>query len=72
MDELESRLLHLEQFIKPHRSYIVNMDYITHVNGSRCVIELESMKEIPLPKIRRGEIRDTVHSYLSGKGGETQ
>ena len=72
MDELESRLLHLEQFIKPHRSYIVNMDYITHVNGSRCVIELESMKEIPLPKIRRGEIRDTVHNYLSGKGGETR
>lgn len=35
MSELEERLLSLPCFIKPHRSYLVNMYYITGVSHSR-------------------------------------
>lgn len=68
LGELENRLLHFDGFIKPHRSYIVNMDYIAHIDSSRSTIQLESMKEIPIPRVRCSEIRETVHEWLARKG----
>lgn len=67
MGELEQMLLNLPCFIKPHRSYVVNMDYIVGVNSRSFVIDMRSMKQIPIPKARRGEVRDTVRLYLDGK-----
>ncbi len=70
MGELEGRLLGQPGFIKPHRSYLVNMAYIVGINSRDYVIEMQSMKQIPIPKARCGEVRECVRIYLDKKEGD--
>ncbi len=64
LKELEERLLILPCFIKTHRSYIVNINYIIGINSRDFVIEMKSLKKIPIPKANCGQIREIVHNYL--------
>ncbi len=68
LHELERRLLVLPNFLKPHRSYLVNIDHIAGVNSRDYVIEMQSLKQIPIPKVRCGEVREFIRHYVEQKG----
>ena len=55
------------QFIQVHRSYLINMHYITRFDRKDKFIELESMKRIPVSKARFGQIEEL---YLAFKHRE--
>ena len=59
MSELADSLLNYSQFIKPHRSYIVNMQFIKKVTSK--TIEMESGCIIPIP---HGKSRSVKQSFL--------
>lgn len=72
LGKLEGLLLALPNFCKPHRSYLVNMDFIAHFDSRASVIELESMRQIPVPRARCGQVREMVQAYLDRKGARDQ
>ena len=60
---------HLEQYmkdfhcmIKPHRSFMINMDYISKMTGSG--IEMECGTLIPIPRIKYNEILTLYKNYF--------
>lgn len=67
LDELE-RQLEGEPFLRCHRSYIVNMQYIDHANGTDFV--LEGGTKIPLPSHDAAQYRKIWQDYLFAKAKE--
>ena len=59
LDELSKQLEPFGCFLRPHRSYLINMDYIR--NLSCRAITMACLTEIPLPRGKYHEVRD---SYL--------
>lgn len=59
LDDLCRRLAAHENFLRPHRSYLINLDYVQ--NLSARAITMASLAEIPLP---RGKYREVKDSYL--------
>ena len=51
MDELARQLADYPGFLRPHRSYLVNMEYIQNITAKS--ITMESLAEVPLPHVRR-------------------
>lgn len=47
MDELARQLADYPGFLRPHRSYLVNMEYIQNITAKS--ITMESLAEVPLP-----------------------
>ena len=70
MKELEAQLLAFPMFLRPHRSFLVNMDFITDVSGKRLTITLDSGVQIPIPKAKYAEVRDAYASYLQPSAEE--
>lgn len=66
LDELESRLEPYGCFLRVHRSYIVNMDYVRSISY-RAVV-LASLTEIPIPRGKCGEIKDAFMAYAFRNG----
>lgn len=56
MEQLSEILTAHEGFIRAHRSYEINLDYITDM--SYKMVRLSSGKEIPLPRGKYGEIKE--------------
>lgn len=67
LDELE-RQLDGEPFLRCHRSYIVNMQYIDHIQGTDFV--LEDGTKIPLPSHDAAQYRKIWQDYLFAKAKE--
>ena len=61
MDELNRQLESCGVFIRPHRSYLVNLEYVQ--NLSYRAITMRSQAEIPLPRGKYQEIKDTYLEY---------
>ena len=61
MDELCRQLEPYEEFIRPHRSYLVNMKYVQ--NLSYRAITMSCLTEIPIPRGKYQELKETYLEY---------
>ncbi len=61
MVELEDELLNHQSFIKPHRSYILNMDYIDTL-GQREIV-MRSRSSVPIAKANYKAVKSAYISY---------
>lgn len=66
LGELEKSLLSHKQFIKPHRSYIINMDYIDTITTKE--IQMQSHISIPISRINYSDIKKVYLDYSFGRG----
>ena len=60
MDELARQLASYENFVRPHRSYLVNMEYIQTISARAIV--LTTLAQIPVP---HGKAADIKNQYLA-------
>ena len=61
LDELCSQLTQFEHFMRPHRSYLINMEYIQNISSK--MITLTSLAQIPIPHGKYSEIKDLYLEY---------
>ncbi len=61
LDELSKQLAPYGSFLKPHRSYLVNMEYIQ--NLSYRAITMSCLTEIPVPRGKYNEIKNAFLEY---------
>lgn len=61
MDELCRQLEPYDEFIRPHRSYLVNMKYVQ--NLSYRAITMSCLTEIPIPRGKYQELKETYLEY---------
>lgn len=61
ISDLEKQLLHYPAFIKPHRSYIVNMDFIKAFTSKEIILDSNDM--IPLPKSKYNEMKQKYLAF---------
>lgn len=54
-------LLKYPYFIKPHRSYVVNMNYINSITNTEIL--LQNQVKIPIPRRQAKEIKETYIDY---------
>ena len=62
LDEVWRQLMSFEHFLRPHRSYIVNMDYIQTM--SYKAILMSDGAQIPLPRGKYSEYKDKYLEYV--------
>lgn len=62
MNELEEKLKEYGMFLKPHRSFLVNMDYIQTLTAQSIV--LEGGIKIPVPREKYAQIKQTYMEYI--------
>lgn len=65
LNELCEKLLLYENFLRPHRSFLINMDYIQTI--SHKGITMESLGEIPVPHGKCTELKDRYLEYAFRK-----
>lgn len=66
LDELNGQLAQHENFLRPHRSYLVNLE---HVQGiSYRAITMACLTEIPIPHGKYAEIKSAFLSYAFSEG----
>ena len=61
MDKLYGQLSQYENFVRPHRAYLVNMEYIQKI--SYKAITMENRAEIPMPHGKCSEIKNLYLEY---------
>lgn len=61
MDELSSELARYGNFLRPHRSFLINMEYIQSI--SYKAILLSNMDTIPIPHGKCSEIKNLYLEY---------
>ncbi len=61
MDELYRKLLAYENFIRPNRSYLINMEYIQNISCKAIV--MDDHAEIPIPHGKYSEIKNHYLEY---------
>ncbi|MNJ00929.1 LytTr DNA-binding domain protein [compost metagenome] len=61
MQQLEEQLINYS-FIRCHKSYIVNMDYIRKIESNH--IELENLDKILVSKWRRKNVVESLIKYV--------
>lgn len=61
LDELCEQLTQYKNFLRPHRSFLVNMDYIQNI--SYRAVSMSSLTEIPIPRGKYAEIKDIYLEY---------
>lgn len=54
-----------ERFIKCHRSYIINIDYLSHYENG--MIQMKNGSIVPVSRLRQKELIDTVFQYIKGR-----
>ena len=74
MGELEAQLLSFPMFLRPHRSFLVNMEHIACLDGKSRTLTMGSMVSIPIPKLKYAEVREAYAGWLqrrksAGGGG---
>lgn len=65
IDEIEQEVCKKNNFLRPHQSYIVNIDYIIEFTSNKIV--LESGMEVPISKKRYHETKEKFKEYISSK-----
>lgn len=61
LDELCSQLKPYGNFLRPHRSYLINLEYVQKLS-SRAVT-MSCLTEIPIPRGKYNEIKDAFLEY---------
>lgn len=61
MDKLYEQLSQYENFARPHRSFLINMEYIRKI--SHKMITMENLAEIPIPHGKCSEIKNLYLEY---------
>lgn len=61
MNELTQKLLPFEEFYKPHRSYIVNMEYISNITATG--IYTITVSQIPIPQKGYAAVKKAYFDY---------
>lgn len=61
MDKLYGQLSQYENFVRPHRSFLINMEYIEKV--SHKAITMENQTDIPIPHGKCCEIKNMYLEY---------
>ena len=61
LDELYGQLEPYGNFLRPHRSYLINLDYVQ--NLSARAVTMSCLTEIPLPRGKYNEIKNTFLEY---------
>lgn len=62
LDDLHTQLEHYPNFLRVHRSYLVNMDYVRNIS-SRAV-SMANLAEIPIPKGKYSEVKNVYLEYV--------
>ena len=62
LDELCRQLSPYGGFLRPHRSYLINLEWVASLNQHAVV--MESGAEIPIPRGKVREIRDAYLDYV--------
>lgn len=70
LSDFETKLLCREEFVKVHRSYIVNMGYIQEL-GARELITY-TKQSIPISRLLYGQARDAYMQYLFVEKGVSE
>ncbi len=61
LDELCGKLVQYENFLRPHRSFLINMEYIQSISGR--TITMDNLVEIPIPHGKCSEIKNLYFEY---------
>ena len=61
LDDLAGQLMQYSNFFRPHRSFLVNMEYIQNISSRS--IKMVNDAEIPLPHGKCSEIKNTYMEY---------
>lgn len=61
LDDLHDYLVQYKNFLRPHRSFLVNMEYIQSI--SHRSITMENLAEIPIPHGKCSEIKQLYLEY---------
>ncbi len=67
--DFEEKLMSRPEFLKTHRSYLVNLRYIQAIDIN-CVV-MKNGDRIPLSRQRRGQVQDAYMRFLIREGTET-
>jgi len=59
MDDLARQLAQYDCFLRPHRSFLVNMDYVRNISAK--AITLADLSQVPIP---HGKSADVKNQYL--------
>lgn len=66
LDELSRRLAPYNCFLRPHRSYLIHLGYVQSI--SYRAVTMSSLTEIPIPRGRYNEIKDSFLAYAFRNG----
>lgn len=61
LDELYDKLSQYDNFMRPHRSFLINMDYVQNI--SYKVVIMDDLTEIPIPHGKCSEIKNKYLEY---------
>lgn len=61
LDDLAGQLMQYSNFFRPHRSFLVNMEYIQNISSRS--IKMLNDAEIPIPHGKCSEIKNTYMEY---------
>ena len=61
LDDLAGKLMQYSNFFRPHRSFLVNMEYIQNISSRS--IKMVNDAEIPIPHGKCSEIKNTYMEY---------
>lgn len=62
MNELEEKLKEFNKFLKPHRSFLINMDYIQTLNIHSIIMECGA--KIPVPREKYAQIKQKYMEHV--------
>ena len=65
MNEVEEKLMPLGCFVRPHRSFLINMNFIKTLNAHSIV--MESGAQIPMPREKYAGIKSRYMEYIFQK-----
>lgn len=65
LDDLCEQLKEYECFVRCHRSYLVNLDYVQNISNKGII--MTDGTEIPIPHGRYSELKDKFFSYFFNK-----
>lgn len=61
LDALYSELMPYENFLRPHRSFLINMEYIRNITYK--AVTMDSLAKIPIPHGKCSEIKNIYLAY---------
>lgn len=66
LDELNRQLTPFGCFLRVHRSYVINLDYVQNI--SHRAVTMTCLTDIPIPRGKYNEIKDAFLEYAFQKG----